>query len=43
MALSDDWERTPEQRQVCQALDQVAKEVGAKDITSGGMILWLVT
>ncbi|KAI0922847.1 hypothetical protein AcV5_009719 [Taiwanofungus camphoratus] len=34
MALSDDWERTPEQRQVCQALDQVAKEVGAKDITS---------
>ena len=29
-----DWERTPEQRKVCLALEQVAKEVGAENITS---------
>ncbi|KAI0922784.1 hypothetical protein AcV5_009668 [Taiwanofungus camphoratus] len=35
MLSSPEWERTPEQRKVCQALEQVAKEVGASDITSG--------
>ncbi|KAI0943501.1 hypothetical protein AcW1_002650 [Taiwanofungus camphoratus] len=34
MLSSPEWERTPEQRKVCQALEQVAKEVGASDITS---------
>ena len=29
-----DWERTPEQRKVCLAPEQVAKEVGAENITS---------
>ncbi|TFY63859.1 hypothetical protein EVJ58_g2998 [Rhodofomes roseus] len=29
---SDDWKRTPAQRRVCQALEKVAKEVGAKSI-----------
>ncbi|KZV97479.1 arylalcohol dehydrogenase [Exidia glandulosa HHB12029] len=28
------WERTPEQRKVCQALEQVAKEVGGYSITA---------
>ncbi|OCH94635.1 Aldo/keto reductase [Obba rivulosa] len=28
------WERTPEQRKVCLALEEVAKQVGAKNITS---------
>ena len=32
--LFGDWKRTPEQRQVCLELEQVAKEVGAKHITS---------
>ncbi|EMD36884.1 hypothetical protein CERSUDRAFT_114803 [Gelatoporia subvermispora B] len=31
---SDQWERTPEQRKVCLALEEVAKQVGAKSITS---------
>ncbi|KAI0942881.1 hypothetical protein AcV7_002174 [Taiwanofungus camphoratus] len=35
MLSSPEWERTPEQRKVCQALEKVAKEVGASDITSG--------
>ena len=28
------WERTPEQRKVCLALEEVAKEVGVKSITA---------
>ncbi|KAF9800946.1 hypothetical protein IEO21_10247 [Rhodonia placenta] len=32
---SDEWERTPDQRKVCQALEKVAREVGATSITSG--------
>ncbi|OCH84233.1 Aldo/keto reductase [Obba rivulosa] len=28
------WERTPEERKVCLALEEVAKQVGAKNITS---------
>ncbi|KZT63480.1 arylalcohol dehydrogenase [Daedalea quercina L-15889] len=31
---SDEWKRTPEQRAVCQALEKVAAEVGAKSITA---------
>jgi len=34
MISSDQWERTPEQRKVCLALEEVAKQVGAKNITS---------
>ena len=29
-----DWERTPEERKVCQALEKVAQEVGTKSITA---------
>lgn len=29
------WERTEKERQVCLALEKVAAEVGAKNITSG--------
>ncbi|EMD34694.1 hypothetical protein CERSUDRAFT_140289 [Gelatoporia subvermispora B] len=32
--LSSDWERTPEERKVALALEEVAKQVGAKSITS---------
>jgi len=31
---NSDWQRTPEQRKVCLALEDVAKEIGAKSITS---------
>ncbi|GJE93480.1 aldo/keto reductase [Phanerochaete sordida] len=33
-ALSGDWKRTEEQREVCLALEKVAAEIGAKNITS---------
>ena len=33
--LHGDWRRTEEQRAVCAALEKVAKEIGAKSITSG--------
>ncbi|KZT71433.1 aryl-alcohol dehydrogenase [Daedalea quercina L-15889] len=33
--LSPQWERTPEQRQVCKTLEKVAEEVGVKSITAG--------
>ena len=29
------WERTPEQRKVCLALEDVAKQLGVKSITAG--------
>ena len=29
------WERTPDQRRLCAALEKVAAEVGAKSITAG--------
>jgi aryl-alcohol dehydrogenase-like predicted oxidoreductase len=29
------WERTPEEKKVCDALDKVRAEVGAKSLTSG--------
>ncbi|KZT63475.1 Aldo/keto reductase [Daedalea quercina L-15889] len=32
--LGPQWERTPEQRQVCQTLEKVAAEVGVKSITA---------
>lgn len=38
--LADDaWERTPEQREVCQVLEKVANEVGAKGVTAGASLL----
>lgn len=33
--MSTDWLRNESQRKVCQALEKVAAEVGAKHITSG--------
>jgi hypothetical protein len=33
--LSADWERTESEKKVCDALEVVAKEIGAKEITSG--------
>ncbi|EKM57132.1 uncharacterized protein PHACADRAFT_142331 [Phanerochaete carnosa HHB-10118-sp] len=33
-ALSGDWKRTEDQRQVCSALEKVAADIGAKSITS---------
>lgn len=30
-----DWQRTPEQRKICQALEEVAKQIGAKNIQAG--------
>jgi len=32
--MGPEWERTPEERKVCLALEEVAKQVGAKSITS---------
>ena len=29
------WERTPDEKKMCQALEVVAKQVGAKHITAG--------
>ena len=33
--LWTDWERTETERKVCLALEKVAAEIGAKNITSG--------
>ena len=33
--LDPNWERNDQERKVCQALEKVAAEVGAKHITSG--------
>jgi aryl-alcohol dehydrogenase-like predicted oxidoreductase len=33
--LTGSWERTEDEKKVCKALEQVAKEVGAKHITAG--------
>ncbi|KAF9803787.1 hypothetical protein IEO21_09563 [Rhodonia placenta] len=35
---SNEWERTPDQRRVCQALEKVAQEVGAPSITSVAIV-----
>jgi len=32
--IGDDWERTPDQKKVCQALEKVSAEVGTKSITA---------
>ena len=34
-AFGPNWERTEEERKVCLALEQVAKEVGTESITAG--------
>ena len=33
------WERTPEERKMCAALEMVAAEVGAKSITAGKHVI----
>jgi hypothetical protein len=33
--LHGDWKRNEQQRAVCAALEKVAKDIGAKNITSG--------
>lgn len=35
MTFNPEWERTDEEKKVCQALEKVAGEIGAKHITSG--------
>ena len=35
MALAASWERTENERKICKALEEVAKQVGAKNIQSG--------
>ena len=32
--LNPNWERTPEEKKVCDALEDIAKEIGAKGITA---------
>ncbi|KAN0132722.1 Aldo/keto reductase [Lactarius tabidus] len=34
MILTSDWERTPEQKKVCDVLEEIGKELGTKSITS---------
>ena len=34
VVLSPDWERTPEQKKVCDVLEEIGKEVGTESITS---------
>ncbi|KAJ2934129.1 hypothetical protein H1R20_g2945, partial [Candolleomyces eurysporus] len=38
-ALSPEWERTESEKKVCKALEAVAKEVGAKNITSVAYVM----
>ena len=33
--MGPDWERNEDEKKVCQALEKVAAEVGAKSITAG--------
>jgi hypothetical protein len=33
--LYGEWERTAEERRICKALEAIAEEIGAKNITSG--------
>jgi len=37
--FSLEWERTPEQKKVCDVLEEIAKEVGSKGITAGMSML----
>jgi len=34
MIFGPDWERTPEQKKVCDVLEEIGKEVGTESITS---------
>jgi aryl-alcohol dehydrogenase-like predicted oxidoreductase len=34
MIHTSDWERTPEQKKVCDVLEEIGKELGTKSITS---------
>ena len=34
MTLSTDWERTPEQKKICDVLEDIGKELGTESITS---------
>lgn len=33
--LTGDWERTEDEKKVCKVLEEIAKDIGAKNITSG--------
>ena len=37
MIFTPDWERTEEERKVCLALEEIAKEVGVESISSGAL------
>lgn len=39
MPWMSSWERTPEEKKVCDVLEKVRKEVGAKSLTSGMFLL----
>jgi aryl-alcohol dehydrogenase-like predicted oxidoreductase len=44
MVFSPDWERTPEQKKVCDVLEEIGKELGTESITSskrGNQVLHL--
>ena len=34
-SIFSDWKRTEDERKVCLALEKIAQEIGAKNITSG--------
>ena len=38
MLLGADWKRNEDEKKICRALEQVAKEVGAKHITAGKIV-----
>ena len=44
MVFGSDWERTPEQKKVCDVLEEIGKEVGTESITSSkwSEIFWKV-
>ena len=35
MLYTEGWERTEDERKVCKALEEIAKQVGAKSIQAG--------
>jgi aryl-alcohol dehydrogenase-like predicted oxidoreductase len=41
--VSPNWERTENERKVCLVLEQIAKDVGAENITSGASSIYLQT
>ena len=41
-SISGDWKRTEDERKVCLALEKIAQEIGAKNITSGTSYFFLL-